>query len=115
MTKANIKFLFVLFIGLMFSGCIKARDYFATKNNAVNMNLVVPLGSGEQSRGYIVIGNKAIDKGDTRAIVKHKLGRPSFIGTTIEGYTFYRYTKHMVEIYFDNNRVIDWTRLEFKP
>jgi len=110
-----VKAILLIFIAIVICGCIKARDYFTAKNNAVSMNVVVPLGSGERSRKYIVLGNKVIDKGDTHAIVKHKLGQPSYIGTTIEGYSFYRYNRYMAEIYFDNNRVIDWTRIEFKP
>lgn len=91
------------------------RDYFSAQKGAVRMNVVVPFGEGARSNDYLVVNNIAIDKGDTKRLVKKKIGEPSYIGTTIEGYQFYRYEEEMVEIYFDGDRVCDWTRLQFKP
>ena len=106
------KLLFFIII-LSFLGCIKARDHLAVRKGALNM--VLPFGEGGQSRNYLVVDGVVIDRTDTRSTVNKKLGEPSFIGTTIEGYKFHRYEDKNIEIYFDDNKVVDWTWIDFRP
>jgi len=79
------------------------------------MNVVVPFGEGGTFKNYLVVDDVAIDKGDTISLVKSKLGEPSYVGITMEGYQFYRYENKDIEIYFDGGRVVNWTHIDFKP
>ncbi|MBN2120174.1 MAG: hypothetical protein JW734_03845 [Candidatus Omnitrophica bacterium] len=47
--------------------------------------------------------------------MEKKIGKPSYIGTTIEGFQFYRYEDKHIEIYFSGNRVVGWNDLYFRP
>lgn len=110
--KKVIVFLIIFFFS---SGCVRTRDYLSVNRGAVRLNVVVPLGTGTYSKDYLVVGKVVVDKGDSSRLVKQKLGSPSYIGVTIEGYQFYRYDEQRIEIYFDDNRVIGWTKLDFRP
>ena len=69
----------------------------------------------KSSKNIIIAGSIVIDRGDTKRTVKEKLGKPSYIGTTIEGYQFYRYEDKEVEIYFNGNNVVNWAGRDFIP
>ena len=113
--RERILRLSILTLVLFSLGCVKARDYFSAKRGALRMNVVFPLGEGRESKNYIVVDGAVIDRGDTKKIVQRKLGKPSCIGITLEGWQFYRYEDKQLEIYFDNNRVVGFKRLEFQP
>ncbi|MCD6539321.1 MAG: hypothetical protein J7K37_01260 [Candidatus Omnitrophica bacterium] len=113
--KGKILRLPILTLVLFNLGCVKARDYFSAKKGALRMNVVFSLGEGKESRNYIVVDDVVIDRGDTKKIVQRKLGKPSWIGITLEGWQFYRYEDKQIEIYFDNDRVVGFKRLEFQP
>lgn len=105
-----------LFLIIIFSlGCVRSRDYVSVDKGAVRLSVVVPLGTGINSKDYLVVDKVVIDKGDSSRVVKRKLGSPSYVGMTLEGYQFYRYDEQRLEIYFDDNRVIGWTQLDFRP
>ncbi len=111
LTKAII----LLFVFISVSGCIKLRDYISVSKGCAQMDVSMPLGSGKKKKGYLLIGNTIIDYGDTKNIVWHKLGRPSYFGTTLSGYELWRYDDKKVEIYFDGDYVVGWQKVEFKP
>ena len=117
MSRINfVKWNIVICIAVVaFGGCLKAREYFSTDRGAVRMNLVFPFGEGARVRNYLVVDGIAVDRGDTGRMVRKKLGAPSFRGLTMEGYQFYRYDQHEVEIYFYENRVVAWRKVDFKP
>ncbi len=110
-----LKLVTILTMVILSSGCIKARDYFSAEKGAVRMNLVFPFGEGRPTKNYIVVENIVIDKGDTKKIVEKKLGKPSYIGRTLEGWEFYRYEEKALEVYFDRDRVVGFKKIEFYP
>jgi hypothetical protein len=88
---------------------------FSTGCGARRAKSVNTIGTEQTSKNYIFVNNAIINKNDTKRSVKQRLGSPTQIGMTLEGYQFYRYEEEKVEIYFDGDKVVGWTRLDFRP
>ena len=110
-----IKAVFLAVVILYSAGCIGLKDYISVSGGYVQMDISMPLGSGEKKKRYLRVGSAAVDYGDTKNIVWHRLGKPSYIGVTLSGYELWRYEKKKVEIYFDGDYVVGWQKVEFKP
>ena len=105
----------VLAIIFLLAGCVKSGDYVVVDGGKRVIQDSNILGDVENQHNVLIVNNVVIHKGDTRDLVEDRLGEPSFSGTTIEGYRFYRYDDKDMEIYFNEDRVISWTHIYFRP
>jgi len=98
---------------LLISSCVKMRDYLGTKNGCFGVNIKKGIGKGKLNKDYLVIkDNLFVSLGDTKREIKLKIGNPDTIIATKEGYESWVYKSIGLKLIFDNNRLIEWEKLQ---
>ena len=107
---------FLLAFSLLNLGCASSRKYLVNQPSAITLKVNIPLQKGK-SRGYIrgKEGYYYVDKGDSRKVIRNRLGLPSRRGFTLEGNEFWRYDDLNLEIYFHKGYVCGWRKINFRP
>ena len=104
----------IFFVGCLaliaMMGCVEMRDYVGARDGAFGVDVQTGLGTGADKKDYYIIKeDTAIILGDTKNEIIHKIGLPSKVGTTLEGYETWSYTEEKIELIFKGERLGGWT------
>ncbi len=109
----RVKIFFIASLVLItMTGCVKMRDYVGVRDGAFGVDLQTGLGTGADKKDYYMINeDTAIILGDTKNEIIQKMGLPSEVGTTLEGYETWSYAEEKIELIFKGDRLGGWTSI----
>ncbi len=97
---------------IVFSGCVKLRDYTGIREGAFGLDIKKGFGEGGEKKDYCVFEDGAdLVIGDKKSEVTLKIGLPDKVESTLEGYESWLYESRKIKLYFKGERLEGWNFL----
>lgn len=109
------RIVFCIFLLFVLVSCVESRDYLGAKEGAVGLDIKKDFGRGQTVKDYFVTEDRiGIIKNDTKNEIIAKLGYPTNISTTLDGYDLWVYEKRGLELFFNGDYLDGWKKIENK-
>jgi len=101
-------FLFIPLV-IFLASCVEMRDYTGVRDGFFGLDFKKGFGQGEDRKDYYLIqGEIAIVRGDSKNEIITKLGYPKEIVVTLERYECWIYQEKKIKLFFDGDYLNGW-------